>query len=49
MGYMSFAAIAVPMSVILVNEFIGDAVIDVVIPGVYAGIIVGGAALYAVS
>ena len=42
-------AIAVPMTVILLNEFIGDAILDAVIPGIYAGILVMGATLYTVS
>ena len=49
MGHLSFAAIAVPMSVILLNAFIGDAMIDIILPGIYAGVIIGGAELYAVS
>ena len=49
MGLLSFAAIAVPMSVILLNAFIGDAIIDVILPGIYAGVLIAGAELYAVS
>ena len=42
-------AIAVPMTVILLNEFVGDAILDAVIPGIYAGIMVTGATLYTIS
>ena len=42
LGLLSFMAIAVPMTVILLNEFIGDAILDAVIPGIYAGILVMG-------
>lgn len=37
------------MSVILLNEFVGDAILDAVIPGIYAAILVAGADLFAVS
>jgi hypothetical protein len=37
------------MSVILMNEFVGDAILDAVIPGIYAAILVAGADLFAVS
>ena len=49
LGLISFIAIALPMTVILLNGLVGDAVIDAVIPGIYAGLIVGVADLYAVS
>lgn len=49
LGLLSFMAIAVPMTVILLNEFIGDAILDAVIPGIYAGIMVMGATLYTIS
>ena len=49
LGLLSFMAIAVPMTVILLNEFIGDAILDAVIPGIYAGVLVMGATLYTVS
>ena len=48
-GLLSFAAIAVPMTIILMNEFIGDAILDAVIPGIYAAILVAAADLFAVS
>ena len=49
LGLISFVAIALPMTVILLNGLVGDAVIDAVIPGIYAGLIVGIADLYTVS
>ena len=49
LGIISFVAIALPMTVILFNGVIGDAVIDAVIPGIYAGIIVLIAEIYAIS
>lgn len=48
-GLLSFAAIAVPMTVMLINEFIGDAILDAVIPGIYAGIVVLAADVFAIS
>lgn len=48
-GLVSFAAIAVPMTVILMNEFVGDAILDAVIPGIYAAILVAGADLFEIS
>ena len=49
MGLLSFAAIVVPMCIVLLNESIGDAIVDVIIPGIYAGLIIGGAKLFAIS
>lgn len=48
-GLLTFAAIAVPMTVMLINEFIGDAILDAVIPGIYAGIVVLAADVFAIS
>lgn len=49
LGIISFVAIALPMTVILLNGVIGDAVIDAVLPGIYAGIILLIAEIYAIS
>ena len=49
LGLLSFLAIALPMTVILLNGVIGDAVIDAVVPGVYAGFEVFFARLYTLS
>ena len=49
LGMMSFSLIAMPMSCLLLNEFIGGAVIDAVIPAVYSALLVFGALLFSVS
>ena len=46
---ISFSLIAMPMSCLLLNEFIGGAVIDAVIPAIYSALLVFGALLFSVS
>jgi hypothetical protein len=49
LGWISFAAIAVPMTCILFNEAVGNAIVDAAIPAVYSAILVLGAYLYSIS
>lgn len=49
LGNMSFALIALPMTLILLNEAIGDAVIDAIIPAMYSGVLSAGATIYSRS
>lgn len=49
LGTVSFALIALPMTFILLNEAIGDAVIDAIIPAMYSGVLSAGAVIYSRS
>ena len=49
LGWISFIAIAVLMSFLLVNENIGDAFVNMILPCFYTGILALGAALYSAS
>lgn len=48
-GPLSFLFIAIPMTLILFNETIGDTIIDTIIPSLYSGIMILGSTLYAIS
>ena len=49
LGMISFALIAMPMSCLLLNEFVGGAVIDAAIPAIYSALLVCGALLFSIS
>jgi uncharacterized protein YeaC (DUF1315 family) len=49
LGVLSFFAIAIPMTLILLNDRIGDALLDSVLPSVFSGIFYVGSALYKIS
>ena len=46
---ISFVAIAIPMTFILFNEFIGDAMVDAFLPAMYSSVFFLGAFLYTLS
>jgi hypothetical protein len=48
-GVLSFLIIALPMTIILLNEVVGEAIIDAAIPAVYSAILTLGAFLYSIS
>jgi hypothetical protein len=48
-GLLSFLMIALPMTIILLNEVVGEAIIDAAIPAVYSAILTLGAFLYSIS
>jgi hypothetical protein len=48
-GLLSFLVIALPMTIILLNEVVGEAIIDAAIPAVYSAILALGAFLYSIS
>lgn len=49
LGGISFALIAIPMTAILLNEAIGDAALDAIIPALYSGVLSAGAYIYSRS
>lgn len=48
-GPLSFLFIAIPMTLILFNEFLGDSIVDAIIPSVYSGLMLLGVSLYNIS
>ena len=46
---MTFAAVAMPMACILLNQSIGEVIIDVMLPTVFSTTLILGATLYAIS
>ena len=46
---ISFSLIAMPMTCLLLNEFVGGAVIDAAIPAIYSALLVFGAILFSIS
>ena len=46
---MTFAAVAMPMACILLNQTIGEVIIDVMLPTVFSSALILGATLYAIS
>ena len=48
-GFLSFLMIALPMTIILFNEIIGEAIIDATIPALYSALLTLGAYLYSIS
>ena len=46
---MTFAAVAMPMACILLNQSIGELIIDVMLPTVFSSTLILGATLYAIS
>ena len=48
-GFLSFLLIALPMTVILLNEVVGDAIINAAIPAVFSAVLTLGAYLYSIS
>lgn len=49
LGIMSFLIIAVPTTLILLNDTIGDALIDTALPSIFSGFFFVGSALFSVS
>ena len=49
LGFISFALIAVPMTFIVVNDMVGNAMVDGAVPALYSGILLLGAYLYSIS
>ena len=49
LGMISFALIAMPMSCLLLNEFVGGAIIDAAIPAIYSSLLVCCALLFSIS
>ena len=48
-GLLSFLLIALPMSIILVNQAIGEAIVSAAIPALYSAVLAFGAFLYSIS
>jgi hypothetical protein len=48
-GFLSFLMIALPMTIILLHDVAGEAIIDAAIPAVYSAILALGAYLYSIS
>jgi hypothetical protein len=48
-GMLTFLMIAMPMTIILLNETIGEAIIDATIPALYSALLTLGAFLYSIS
>ena len=46
---MTFAAVAMPMACILLNQSLGEVIIDVMLPTVFSSTLILGATLYAIS
>ena len=49
MGTISFFVLAIPITLLLIHDAIGEVIVNAIIPSMYSGLLIACAALYAVS